>query len=399
MFEIIKKRIESNGFKLTPWQQEKLKEKIAKRDFIQPKGNKSEQLDNLVNQFAKSLSSYDVNARYDIQDYLSKRLTNSAYDDVQLDSAGVSINNRAILDKDALYSNENKTSLVKQPASVYTTSIANIFGETTVSALKAKLLPSSMYKKAYITLDSKNRRLDIDDPSVFSWYYSVARIAGQQGTVTSTAPIKKIISIKLYQPVIPATSQLDTIGQRVSILINEFKNYAYINNGGFSYHWMFRWSYTKNTSGIVPRHVDLNLDEFNDGIYKFPKPLNLYDSITLTFGNPNQQMVFKSDRGKGIVSSYGSTTTITMSNPHNLITGDLVYITGFTTNTSSYNNLYINTVYGLIVNVVGLNSFTVPVDTSSVDVSWITNQPIECFYAPFRLLMPMEITYVDDTFS
>jgi hypothetical protein len=390
MFEIIKKRIESNGQKLTIWQQEKLKEKIAKRDFVIPKGNSSQQLDDLVNQFSRSLVSYNTKAQFDMQDYLSKRLNSSTYDEVQVENKGA-------IDKDKTFETMGSGSDNKpNPATVYTTSIMSIFGETSVSALKTKLLPSSMYKKAYISLDSKNRRLDIRDPSVFSWYYSVARIAGQQGTVSSTSPIKKIIAIKLYQPVIPATSNLDPISQRVSILINEFKNYAYINNGGFPYHWMFRWSYTNNTSGLAPRHVDLNLDEFGDGIYKFPKPLNLYDSITLTFGNPNEQMIFNRDRDEGIVSSYGATTTITMNNQHNLNTGDLVYIKGFTTNTQSYNNLNINTVYGLIVNVIGLSTFTVPVDTSSVDVSWIANQPIECFYAPFRLLMPMEIVYMDD---
>jgi hypothetical protein len=237
-------------------------------------------------------------------------------------------------------------------------------------------------KKAYICLDSFNRRLDTD---AYSWYYSEYRTTAQ-GFITSTVPLANIKSIKLYQPSIPAYPQLNSMN-RVSIYFREFGVYAYQPSNGAPYHYLLRYT----PSAASARYVDLNLEEANGGIFTFYKPITKLDTLSVSFGNPSEIILFKNDRDDGVVTGYGAVTTFTMANAHNLQTGDVVYITGFTTGTPGY-EAGINTQLGVAITRTGNNTFTIAVNTSSSAVTWISNQPIKCFYAPFRVIIPMEIT-------
>ena len=261
--------------------------------------------------------------------------------------------------------------------------------------ITTQLMPISNHihekKKAYICLDSFNRRTDTDNQSkVYSWYYTEQRTT-TPGFVTSTAPIANITSIRLYQPSLPAWSQLNSTG-RVSIYFREFGVYAYISANSQPYHYLLRYS----SSIVSSRFIDLNLEEFNNGVFIFQKPITKLDTLSVSFGNPNATILFNNDRGTGVVSAYGATTTFTMVNTHNLVTNDVVYISGFKTNTVGY-DAGINNSLGYQVTVVNTYSFRIAVNTSSGSVAWIANAPVSCFYAPFRVIMPLEITYTGPT--
>ena len=246
-------------------------------------------------------------------------------------------------------------------------------------------ITSVRQKKAYICLDSFNRRLDTNDLSVYSWYYSEYRTT-VQGFITSTMPLVNIKSIKLYQPSVPAFSQLNSMN-RVSIYFREFGVYAYQPSNGAPYHYLLRYS----PSLASNRYVDLNLEEANGGIFTFYKPITKLDTLSVSFGNPSDIILFNNDRDDGRVTGYGLVTTFTMTKAHNLQTDDIIYISGFTTGTPGY-NAGINTQLGMSITRTGNNTFTIPINTSSGAVAWIANQPVQCFYAPFRVIIPMEIT-------
>jgi len=249
---------------------------------------------------------------------------------------------------------------------------------------------SHQQKKAYLCLDSFNRRLDSDNQStVYSWYYTEYR-STTPGFVTTTAPLSNITSIRLYQPSLPAWSQLNSTG-RVSIYFREFGIYAYLAANSQPYHYLLRYS----TSVVSNRFVDLNLEEFNNGIFIFQKPITKLDTLSVSFGDPSNTVIFKNDRDTGTVTAYGATTRFTMSQPHNLVTGDVVYISGFATQTPGY-DAGINNTLGYQITYVNTTTFTIAVNTSSGSI-WIPNAPVTCFYAPFRVILPLEITYAGQT--
>lgn len=248
--------------------------------------------------------------------------------------------------------------------------------------------------KVYVCLDSRYRRSDVSD---FSWYYSNSREL-QNGVVTSTIPAKNILAMKLYQPVIPLDSinNLYTSMPKISVLVEELSSFSFIANRTRRYHWLCRVYPTEattkpDTTAAGINHYELDIFDFNKGLFRFPMPVNLYNSITLTFGDPTDKITFKNDRDTGRVTTYGASTIITMDSAHDLPVDCIVYITGFTTNTPSYDNNNINSVTGIRISAVAGNTFTIPVDTSSGAVSWIVNQPVSVFYGARRMVTGLEL--------
>ena len=264
--------------------------------------------------------------------------------------------------------------------------------EVTINKVDSQIVSQKQQKKAYICLDSFNRRVDNDkQSSVYSWYYTEQRTT-TAGFITSTAPIKNITSIRLYQPSVPAWPQLNSSG-RVSIYFPEFSTYAYSPANSQPYHYLLRYS----TSIMSARFVELNLEEYNNGVFTFQKPITKLDTLSVSFGNPNNTITFNNDRDTGHVTGYGNSTTITMDNPHNLQNNDVVYIKEFVTGLPGY-DAGLNNGLGFAVSVTGANTFTVAVNTSSGSIPWIPNAAISCLYGPFRLIMPLEIRYIDELY-
>jgi hypothetical protein len=245
--------------------------------------------------------------------------------------------------------------------------------------------PEQSVRQAYLTLDSFNRRTDEVSPTVYSWYYTEQRTTAA-GFITSTLPISNIKSIRLYQPSLPKFAQLNSTN-RLSVYFREFSTYAYMPTNSMPYHYMLRYS----DSAISSRFVDSNLEEFNNGEFVFKTPITKLDTLSVSFGNPDQTIIFKPDRDTGYVSAYGAVTEITTSQPHNLVNGDVVYLSKFATMTPSY-DAGINTQFGLVVQVTAVNKFTIQINTSAGSI-WIANQPVVCFYAPFRVIMPIVVSF------
>ena len=69
-----------------------------------------------------------------------------------------------------------------------------------------------------------------------------------------------------------------------------------------------------------------------DRIFRFNKPVNYIDNFTLSFGAMLPKIKFDIDRMSASQFDYKSKDgIITFDQPHNLITGDLIYISDFTT--------------------------------------------------------------------
>jgi hypothetical protein len=272
--------------------------------------------------------------------------------------------------------------------------IARVFGVSRMVDLKLLIQPSSLHKRAYICFDSFRKNPATSSATKFSWDYSTLRNVGDQiGVVSTQQPLRNIVKIKLYQPLVPtpaSMAQLDNT-HRLSILLEEFSASAHIATASRKYHWLM-----KLMEAVQPwtpaRHVVGQIEDFNDGEFVFNPPVTPYKSFSFSFGDPTDLVSFTSDVITGTVSAYGSPTTITSDVVHGLSSTDLVYVEGFAS-VSGFDDGTINSDEAHIATVTSTTAFTIPIDTSSG--SFTASQPVTLKLYRYRLLLTMEVTYLD----
>ena len=244
-----------------------------------------------------------------------------------------------------------------------------------------------LFKKAYILFDSFNKStVESFDNYKIKWNYSTTKNQ-TSGYVTTVAPLRDIVSMQLFQPSAPYVN-VDTITYRVSILFNEFLGDSYTSSSGAKYHFLTR----PFKSTVSQARCELQIADFNDGFYKFASPMNLTNNtFTVSLGKPLAPLYLYNDVLSGICTAYfGTSIQITTSSPHNCTGSFVAYITGFTTNTATYDNNVINNPFGVVVSYVSASVFSVPITTTA---SWITNQPVTVKLVPHRVLFAVEFTY------
>jgi len=254
---------------------------------------------------------------------------------------------------------------VKQVTSTFAnqTEVSSLLGLKTINELVAAINPEIVNKTAYMLLDSRYRILDDDGTNAFRWNF-VNNATYTQGTVNVIGDIKDITSIKVFPTKIPYTEQADNNYGRITMFIQEFSAQAFIGQENRKFHFVF-------DPKIQDRYVDLNPKDNNDGIFKFKTPIVQLETITVSFGSPLQPIVFDLDRQTMVVNKYETTTKLTCPYPHKLLTGDLVYISNFSTNnaTSATDTIIsnaINNINGVIITYIDAYIFSIDIDSSKL---------------------------------
>lgn len=263
--------------------------------------------------------------------------------------------------------------------------IDKVFGMVEPRELQLAFNPETLYQKHYIVLDSRYRLLTTNGTSVFRWQY-IDNVNSRQGTVNTVGTIRNLVGMKLYQPVFPNKS-LNSMTQRLSILIEEFAAQSFIASAERRYHFITRTTPTSNG-----KYVECQTEDFNDGVYKFHTPVTTFDTLTVTFGDPLDIISLSYDRAN-VTFSYGLTTTVTCPIAHNLASGDRVFLSDFTTDAPAVDKIYIDAVndkFGLAVTVTSPTAFTLPVNTSTITPT--AGLTIECYFAAFRFILAFEMT-------
>lgn len=287
------------------------------------------------------------------------------------------------------------------------TNIKNININKIVNQSKIELLlnPSIKYKKEYMILDTRYRSIDNANNIIginnFQWKYSDSNNRAS-GTINSKRTIKNLICMKFYQFLFPIflTPNSRTLSgdiNRFSLLINEFEAQAFIAGESYRYHLLFG---TRDVAIILNNGINTiatqsMVEDFNKGTINFD-PISTFETLTITFGNLDSIINFPYDRAN-VTFTYGNPTTLTTIDVNNLSSNYKVFITTF--NTSSINDKNIidamNNPLGLVSTVVDSYNFTVPVDTSSI-VGPIIGLSVECYFSQWRIILPIEFTYIDD---
>ncbi len=219
-------------------------------------------------------------------------------------------------------------------------------------------------KQEYITLDSRYRSLDNDGTAYFKWN-AVYDNSDIQGGFNINQRVRDIVALKSYPIKLPYVASADNDFGRITLLFQEIQSLAFIGHENTKYQFIY-------STDVVDRWIHLRTHNNNDGLFQFYNPVTQLSSLTAYFRSPWQPIVFDQDRLSMNVpnpSGYASKTTFTSVAKHNLETGDLVYISGFTSiNTSSDGPIIgnVNTTYGNIVTYEDDYTFSIDVDSSNM---------------------------------
>ena len=240
-----------------------------------------------------------------------------------------------------------------------TVDVASIFGSKTFNDLQSIFAPATTIRSAYVLLDTRYRVLDNDGRTVIKWNF-VNNNNVSQGSVNAIGDIQNIISMRVSPMQMPYTSQADNDYKRVTMYVQEFSAQSVVAQENRQYHFIFPIT-------VGDRWINLEVPRDADGIYRFRNPISRIDSLNITFGSPLQQITFDADRRNMLVESYGSVITFLATDPHNLETGDLVYVTYFTTANPNIDvNIIsgVNAVNGVIATYVDDLRISIAVDTT-----------------------------------
>lgn len=281
----------------------------------------------------------------------------------------------------------------------------NVFGISNPLQAARVFNPQSTYRKSYMLLDSRYAYKTADGNNKlvkFQWPF----ISSTQATtphskgVTVINDTREIVSLRIYPFRIPYTESADNAYQRVSVFINEFQSQSFIAHEQKKFHFMLK-------SQMDGTFIDLDTDNFNDGVFNFSKNLTQFSTLTLSFGSPLENITFDNDMDNKCSFDYFSIapfTQITTSKPHNLTNGDRVYFSEFDVTQlgiafqqqNIINNAIkqtINRSEGHIITVINDTNFSIDYDTSAI-TSPIVGLYAWVYYGSKRLFIPFEITYI-----
>ena len=220
--------------------------------------------------------------------------------------------------------------------------ISRMFGYTKPSQIQKILNPGALLRTNYILMDTRYRALDNDGTRYFQWNH-INNVTRAQGSVNTVGTIRDIVAMRVYPFRIPYTSALDTSYKKLSMLMREFQAQSFVAHENRRFHFMFDVFIDGDSIYLKP-------EDNNDAYYRFNQPITQIDNISIDFGSPLEEVVFDADRSLGTAAIYGPVQTqITTQSPHNLLTGNLIYITGF----SSLNSLATPTVIAQMNRAIG----------------------------------------------
>jgi hypothetical protein len=249
--------------------------------------------------------------------------------------------------------------------------VGSVFGLSNIRDVVGKLSETTTIKHAYFMLDTKYRTLENDGTTNFKWSH-INSVTRGQGTINILGIIRDIVSIRTYPIRIPNVASAYTPYERISIFVEEFISQSYIAHENRNFHFI-------GDSIIKNNWINISPDEYNEGVYHFDKPITHIDTLTISFASPLEPVIFDKDRLQTTIISYATTTVLQMSENHNLILGDIVYIDNFITN--SKNDSYISDIFnrqtGHIATIINSNTISIPVDTSTINtvLTGVVNPP------------------------
>lgn len=179
--------------------------------------------------------------------------------------------------------------------------IKSILGLTNIGQVQRSLNSAARLVYNYVVFDTQNRAVGLGDGiSQFGWRF-VNENDATEGTIALKGYAENLKSMQIYQPIM-AQPAVDTpaASGRISILIGEFYAQSFIATGNRRYHFLTRPRFNADVHNRNSNlFVELEINEFQDGKFEFDPPQTTFDTLTVSFGDPSDLVIFPADRKQG----------------------------------------------------------------------------------------------------
>lgn len=247
----------------------------------------------------------------------------------------------------------------------------------------------SLWRDSNILLDSRYQNISNTDRTRIEFNIvsdTKNKIPGS-GAITSISKMSNIVEIEIFEFSIPYVSMADNYYKKITLSILELSAISIDTYEDSQYHFMFS---TEQNGNLI------NLKPINN-IFRFSKPIANLNNLTLRFGSPLNPIQFDKDRLYTTSIDYTSNPgLITFSEPHHLITGDIVYINDFTTLDPAADVNIINEIndkQGHICNRISDTVISIDVNFTTI-IAPDSNLSIEIYLGSKRILLPLKLKYL-----
>lgn len=259
---------------------------------------------------------------------------------------------------------------------------------------------SSLMREEYIIADSRYQNtVNTDMTKIVFNLISNTKTRSDHGGIIIGNNIRDIVQIEVSPFTIPYKPVFANFYNKITLSINEWVSNSYEAYEGGQFHFIFDIDKINNNL-IYLRPVD--------NVYSFSKPMNYIDNFTLSFGAMLPKITFDNDRL--YVSSFDYLDTygiITFASAHNLVTGDLIYLSGFSTPDTARDVVIINEVnrdsghtivkkdnYSVLINIdLSQVRHEYPLGTGQYPIDTFIQQVL-AYFAPKRIMIPLRMRYL-----
>jgi hypothetical protein len=247
----------------------------------------------------------------------------------------------------------------------------------------------SLWRDSNVLIDSRYQNIANTDRSkiIFSIESKTKIKTPGSGIITSISNMRDIVEIEIFPFSIPYMAAADNYYQKITLSILELASISIEAYEDSQFHFIFQAKTNGNLIDLIPINK----------VFRFFKPITRINEFTLRFGSPLNPIVFDKDRLYTSSINYASNPgNITFSESHNLVTGDLIYIQDFTTNSPATDlNIIeeINNPQGHICTRINNTTITINVDFTQI-TNPINSLSVLVYFGSKRIMVPIKFRYL-----
>ncbi len=310
--------------------------------------------------------------------------------------------------------------------------LTGVLNMDTFDRFIAELNPQAKRKTAYMCLDSRYAQFN-SECTKLTWSFT-NNLNTVNNSTNVVGPLRDIVSIRMQSMVV---RKFSSVPKRSTILIEELSAQSFIMPSGRRFHFVGLLNdlqtpisiYDRNTiiapGTIVPdftifdKYELLSGYKFNDGYYRFNKPITTLDTITVSIGNPDTLVVLPKYEFKNItvLDVQPDHIDLELNEPHYYISPNSTYayasgtwysvfIDGFSSGTAS-DVAYINSKEFTVIEILSASQIRVTTGNAPAGINFLIlydtltagPAPWTCErvrFNSYRVIMNFELEYISD---
>lgn len=248
----------------------------------------------------------------------------------------------------------------------------------------------SLLRDVNILIDSRYQNRSNTDRSRFSFSIvsGTKNKSEGSGTIISSTSIEDIVEIEVFPFSIPYFNDADNYYKKITMSILELSASSIDAYENSQFHFIFDIEKRLNLLYLTPINK----------VFKFHKPISKINELTIRFGSPLATITFEKDRLQTKNINYSANPmTIEFFEPHNLLTGDIIYINDFETLDNARDLAVINdinTPKGHLCSRIDSVSISININATLIRFPDI-NRRFMIYLGSKRILIPLRIRYID----